>query len=1285
MIERKSFTGGLSTDRDGAYIQPNQYLNALNIRVSSNEEGSEGALSNIKGNEKVSLTMPSGTNTCIGSFEDSENSRVFYFIHNTSSSHMILCYFHKEGVIRKVMQQSEFEGGESGLNFSASNLITGVGMNDDLLFFTDGSTEPKRINVERGLKKNDSSYTQLKSYDNLAAYGDLRDTHIALIRQSPTLPLTISRFKDTSYDSNLIKGDAFTFTYRFIYADGELSSLAPYSETSHRANPDTSPSETDNNSISVVVPSTQEIGNDVVEVEYLVKYNEETNFSVFFTEKNYDRLIAFDDDGQELSVVFRNDTTKLPVPVTDVTRYSSAVPVKAASLECARGRVFLGDTTEGLDNLNEEGLISKSAVAPRIQQSSGNLQANYKIFKVSYYESGGSNAVQYFRFIKVKGSSADGYYSFSSNGNPLVANDDEVTDWLGSSIALNTTRYPTSQSLIGQSKVAGNGYTQILDYVESLAPSGSTVQFSSELFVTGNKDTAVTITAGVTQSTITLQENLRLWKSSSSYKFAMYFSDRYGRQGRLIPLTDTEGVSIPSRGSAYANVVKDVEWSLPTSSAASYIPDWAHSFSFVRSKSLSKSFFLQFPIKSLQYTIDFDETATTSDTYVENGSKYIRIDLSSLSAEDLGYTYSEGDLITIHNLGGNEYTFNLVHQSGTFVYGLVDKSVGSLAVTSYVPFAEIFTPKLNDPNEPYFGFGESYAITNAGASNRTWATASGTFEGDVVVKVRQFGTGANINMQVTSANYQGANKWIQLTGRGFNTTRFQQVHKPTAVSFSENRLQGSLLNGLSTFNPLDESTLPQELGSIKKLLFTSKTESSGNTMLAIGSNETASVYIGEAQIQTSGGAAFLAVQTGVIGSAQVLRGSYGTLHPESVVEQNNRVYFLDALCGTVIQYDVNGLMPIGNKGVSSFFNERCDKIVVQGKTGCHGGFDPEENEYILTLPKVTDVDQEYLDDYIEELSNTDLLSGNQSQYNGLVLNLSVDVVKGRKYRVEIGDQVGLDQGNNSSLFDSITIKYSDNTSIGTTSTTDKGGFKEFVATQDSASLKFVIADSEGVTLAPADKMHMIVSEFRASYYKMDNGDALTLAYSEDIQSWTTFYSYIPENMHKVGTQFVSFKSGELWKHNVSDTRNNFYGVQYKSRIVSLSKQMPSAVKAFSTLAIEGDNPPSFSHFRTEGKYMDRTSTGEIPTSPTYSEFLQSSDLSDSDFRQYEGVYYAGILRNRLEPSPSAYVSNTYNENMIKGEKLINQFMLFTLEFDNTSKLKVRFADIAFNIQRGHKL
>ena len=209
----------------------------------------------------------------------------------------------------------------------------------------------------------------------------------------------------------------------------------------------------------------------------------------------------------------------------------------------------------------------------------------------------------------------------------------------------------------------------------------------------------------------------------------------------------------------------------------------------------------------------------------------------------------------------------------------------------------------------------------------------------------------------------------------FAPSRFGQVHKPNSISFSENRIEGTLFNGLSTFNALDEKTLPQEMGTINKLLFTSKTESTGNTMLAIGAMETASVYIGESQISTGGGSSLIAVQSGVIGSAQVLRGSYGTMHPESVVTNNNRVYFYDALNGTVVRYDVNGLRPIGDAGIKSFFRERSNHIVTEDKVGCFGGYDRIENEYILTLPSIDNAEQEYLEDYISELDSTDILAG----------------------------------------------------------------------------------------------------------------------------------------------------------------------------------------------------------------------------------------------------------------------------------------------------------------------
>ena len=1283
MIEKKTFTGGLSTDTDAAYIAGNQYLNALNVRVSADEERSMGAMSNVKGNEKVTFTMPSGTNTCIGHLSDDENSRVYYFVHNSNDDHMVLCYFHKEDTIRKVIEQDDFPSSEEGLNFSLSYLITGVGLNDDLLFFTDNNTEPKRINVERGLKKHDSSYTQLKTYDTYAKYGqdgtDIRDTLITVIRQAPTLPLTTNRFEDAAVDYNFIADESFTFAYRFVYADGEVSTLSPYSEPVYHANPDTTTSERDFNTITVTVPADQAIGPDVIEVEYLVKYNNESAFSIFYIEKDYNAIVNHDDDGVSLKVQFRNDTARMAVAESEVTRYFSAVPVKAKGLECARGRVFMGNTTEGLNNLNEDGLRSSVSISPHVQNTSGNLTGNYVMFRIDSEDSNGDQLDEvYVRLVKVSGSTADGYYTFSSNGNPIEDTDAEVTDWETGG-ALNTTRWPATQNLSSQTNVATTLNAALSYAVSNFAPADAD-RASSRLFETA-ADTSVTVT-GLTGDALTYVENLRLWKSGSSYRFGLVFADKYGRLGRVIEITDTEGISIPTRDDTFTTAVEHVQFSMPTSSPQNYIPDWAHSYHFVRSKSLNKSFFVQFAPSDLHYVSDI-EANNQSKNYTEATHQYIQVHLDSMAAENFGYNLSEGDLINLHNLPNfsGVATLRVLHQTAGDLFCSL-KDLGSLTYSGYPVMAEIFTPRLENSLEPFHEFGYAYKISSPGTSSRSFSTTSGNFDGDVVVKMLQYGTGSDIVHEVTNPDYKKANTWIQVTGRAFGLTRFQQVHKPTGISFSERRVQGSLLNGLSVFNSLDENILASELGSIQKLVFTSKTESEGNTMLAIGTNETASVYIGEAQLQTSGGAAFLAVQSGVIGSAQVLRGSYGTLHPESVVESNNRVFFYDALNGTVVLYDRNGLLPIGDRGIKSFFRNRSNLIVQQGTTGCFGGYDNRNDEYILHLAEV-DSTYEYLEDYIDEVSTHDLLDGFQDpSYNGVTISVTPaeKIKKNRKYRLELHTVSAAIEN-----FDAITAKYSDDSSIGDFSAVDDSGYIEFTATKDSTTLKFTLDDSTAnQTPDAADTLHVRVNEFRSSYYDLENGDALTLAYDTSINAWTSRYSYEPEQMAQVGTEFLSFKSGELWVHDASETRNNFYGTQYNSQISGIVQQNPMIVKRFNGITIEGNYPPSFIHFRTEAKYMDRNSSGEYPTSRTYSDFTQSSDLSDADFRQYEGVYYAPIYRNRLEPAPSSYVATTYDTNGMTGEKLLNPFLLFMLEFDETNQVKVRFADIAYSMQKGHK-
>jgi len=81
----------------------------------------------------------------------------------------------------------------------------------------------------------------------------------------------------------------------------------------------------------------------------------------------------------------------------------------------------------------------------------------------------------------------------------------------------------------------------------------------------------------------------------------------------------------------------------------------------------------------------------------------------------------------------------------------------------------------------------------------------------------------------------------------------------------------------------------------------------------------------------------------------------------------------------------------------------------------------------------------------------------------------------------------------------------------------------------------------------------------------------TLSYSERVQGWTSFYSFIPDWMIGMNNYFYTFKGGNLYRHNVNSVRNNFYGNQYSSTIQTVFNDVPLQNKLFKTLNIEGDD------------------------------------------------------------------------------------------------------------------
>jgi len=102
--------------------------------------------------------------------------------------------------------------------------------------------------------------------------------------------------------------------------------------------------------------------------------------------------------------------------------------------------------------------------------------------------------------------------------------------------------------------------------------------------------------------------------------------------------------------------------------------------------------------------------------------------------------------------------------------------------------------------------------------------------------------------------------------------------------------------------------------------------------------------------------------------------------------------------------------------------------------------------------------------------------------------------------------------------------------------------------------------------------------------------ATTVSFSDNTKGWVSFHSYQPEWMERLGSDFYSFKNGNIYKHDTNTVRNEFYGVTYSTSVTFSANKAPSDVKVFKTLKLETNS---------DGWYADLDSEmeeGEVGTS-----------------------------------------------------------------------------------------
>jgi hypothetical protein len=143
-------------------------------------------------------------------------------------------------------------------------------------------------------------------------------------------------------------------------------------------------------------------------------------------------------------------------------------------------------------------------------------------------------------------------------------------------------------------------------------------------------------------------------------------------------------------------------------------------------------------------------------------------------------------------------------------------------------------------------------------------------------------------------------------------------------------------------------------------------------------------------------------------------------------------------------------------------------------------------------------------------------------------------------------------------------------------------------------------------------------------------DYVTWLYSPEGQGFLGRETFDPDDMLRVNNHFLSFKGGDVYKHNLG-AYNTFYNVSYPVSFEFNFNEEPSARKIFKNISIEGNSPWNVA-MKTE---------------------MQTGYINQGDFKDKEGINYAYIRGDDALDLKTISVTGLGNIRQITG---INLFL-----------------------------
>jgi len=241
-LNHRFSSGRMNKDLDERLVPNGEYRDALNIEVATSDTSDMGTVQTVMGNLNMSLITIDPNNTgefyCVGSVVNEQHDKIYWMLAGRTSD-IIAEYDYKTQtttpVVVDLFPAGTIPGNESGrvLNFDKAFIITGINIIENMLFWTDNHSEPKRIHIDRcKLGTPDfTSQTQLYVRDistNNASIdyypkGDLKHEHITVIKKRPHAPPVLEMRNTTREDQNPLPssyGSSYTLEIKGNFTTG---------------------------------------------------------------------------------------------------------------------------------------------------------------------------------------------------------------------------------------------------------------------------------------------------------------------------------------------------------------------------------------------------------------------------------------------------------------------------------------------------------------------------------------------------------------------------------------------------------------------------------------------------------------------------------------------------------------------------------------------------------------------------------------------------------------------------------------------------------------------------------------------------------------------------------------------------------------------------------------------------------------------------------------------------------------------------------------------------------